>query len=80
MKKEKLEISNYSDTIIIPELEEIAKRQAAFIWNAQEIAIVKEYYLRVPAPELLKFLPGKTKSMVYEKAAQLGLVKRGKNA
>jgi hypothetical protein len=68
--------SKANKTIIIPELEQIAEDHNGY-WSDEEINIVRAYYNRIPASELVKYLnktfgTKRTVASIYNLKVRLG--------
>lgn len=58
-----------------PAAREIQRREPRRAWTADEDAVIRQYYQAETAAELLKRLPGRSKSGLYVRVMDLGITK-----
>lgn len=62
-------------TLDAPAAREIQRREPRRAWTADEDAVIRQYYQAETASELLKRLPGRSKSGLYVRVMDLGITK-----
>ena len=65
-------------TVIVPELDELARTNRIRPWSDEEIAVMNSYYTKITRADMVRYLkehfpPGRSRSAVDHQADKMGL-------